>query len=50
MGADTFLMIGGSGPCRFGLYAQLEKEILEDLGVGYQAIIIESPEKATWNL
>ncbi len=45
MGADTFLMIGGSGPCRFGLYAQLEKEILEDLGVGYQAIIIEPPEK-----
>ncbi len=48
LGADTFLMAGGVGPCRFGLYAQLEKEILEDAGLGYKALIIEPPGQGPW--
>ena len=30
MGADTILMAGGCGPCRFGYYSQLHREILRD--------------------
>lgn len=48
MGADTFIMAGGVGPCRFGLYGQLEKEILEDLGISYDSLILEPPDKGFW--
>ncbi|NLV15884.1 MAG: CoA protein activase [Syntrophomonadaceae bacterium] len=43
-GADTVLMAGGWGPCRFGYYAQIERDILEDLGHSFQMIIIEAPD------
>jgi predicted nucleotide-binding protein (sugar kinase/HSP70/actin superfamily) len=48
LGADVFIMAGGTGPCRFGLYAQLEKEILEDLGYHYDSLIIEPPDTGYW--
>jgi len=48
LGADTFIMAGGVGPCRFGLYAQLEKEILEDLGYKYECLVLEPPDKGIW--
>ncbi|MDD4146293.1 MAG: CoA protein activase [Clostridia bacterium] len=48
LGADTIIMAGGTGPCRFGLYAQLEKEILQDLGFNYNSLIIEPPDKGYW--
>lgn len=44
-GADTFVMAGGIGPCRFGYYARLQKEILEDLGSSMDMIVVEPPEK-----
>lgn len=44
-GADTVVMAGGIGPCRFGYYSRLEKEILDDLGYSMEMIIIEPPEK-----
>ena len=44
LGADAFIMAGGLGPCRFGLYAQLEKEILEDLGYKYEVLVLEPPQ------
>ncbi len=44
-GADTIVMAGGVGPCRFGYYSRLEKEILDDLGYSMEMIIIEPPEK-----
>ncbi|KUG04760.1 activator of (r)-2-hydroxyglutaryl-coa dehydratase [hydrocarbon metagenome] len=44
MGADTILMAGGWGPCRFGLYAQVERDILNDLGFEYKMIILEAPD------
>lgn len=48
LGADTFIMAGGVGPCRFGLYAQLEKEILHDLGYHYNSLVLEPPDAGVW--
>ncbi|MFZ5647758.1 MAG: CoA protein activase [Bacillota bacterium] len=45
LGADTILMAGGCGPCRFGYYAQVEHEILSDLGYEYKLVVMEPPEK-----
>lgn len=42
-GADTIVMAGGVGPCRFGYYSQVQKEILEDLGYKFDMIIFEPP-------
>jgi len=42
-GADTIIMAGGVGPCRFGYYAQVEREILHDLGLGYDMVVLEPP-------
>lgn len=43
-GADTIIMAGGWGPCRFGYYAQVERDILRDLGFEFQMIILEAPD------
>lgn len=43
-GADSIVMAGGWGPCRFGYYAQVEKEILKDLGYRFKMIILEAPD------
>jgi len=48
MGADTFIMAGGVGPCRFGLYGQLQKDILADLGLPYDSLILEPPDRGLW--
>lgn len=45
MGADTIIMAGGCGPCRFGYYAQIEHAILKDLGIEMQLLVLEPPEK-----
>lgn len=42
-GAETIVMLGGSGPCRFGYYAQVEREILKDLGYLFDIIIVDPP-------
>lgn len=42
MGADTILMAGGCGPCRFGYYAQLQQEILRDAGIKMEIITLEA--------
>lgn len=43
-GADTIVMTGGIGPCRFGLYGELEREILKEAGYDFDAIILEPPD------
>jgi predicted nucleotide-binding protein (sugar kinase/HSP70/actin superfamily) len=43
-GADTVLMAGGWGPCRFGYYAQVERDILEDLGYSFRMVVLEAPD------
>jgi len=65
-GADTLIMAGGTGPCRFGYYAEVQKKILKDLGHKFEMIIVEpplssirdfvgqfkfmAPHKSTWEL
>ncbi|MCK8827091.1 acyl-CoA dehydratase activase-related protein [Natroniella acetigena] len=46
-GADTILMGGGVGPCRFGYYGEVQEEILEDLGYDFEMIILE-PLQGDW--
>lgn len=43
-GADTILIAGGCGPCRFGYYGEVEREILKDLGYGAELITLEVPD------
>lgn len=43
-GADTIIMAGGIGPCRFGYYGEVQKEILKDLGFDFEMIILEPPQ------
>lgn len=44
-GADTIVTSGGSGPCRAGHYAQVQKEILDDLGYRFDMIVLEAPRR-----
>jgi len=44
LGADTIIMGGGVGPCRFGYYAEVQREILEDLGYDMDMVILEPPD------
>ncbi len=41
LGADTIIMAGGCGPCRFGYYSQLQQEILKDAGYDMEIITLE---------
>jgi len=43
-GADTIVMAGGWGPCRFGYYAVVQREILKDLGYDFNMIVLEAPD------
>jgi predicted nucleotide-binding protein (sugar kinase/HSP70/actin superfamily) len=43
-GADTIVMGGGVGPCRFGYYGEVQKEILNNLGYDFEIIILEPPQ------
>lgn len=42
-GADTLLMAGGVGPCRFGYYAETQRRILKGLGYEFEMVIVEPP-------
>lgn len=43
-GANTIVMAGGVGPCRFGYYGEVQREILKDLGYDVEMIILEPPQ------
>ncbi|MDD4238155.1 MAG: CoA protein activase [Desulfotomaculaceae bacterium] len=45
LGADTVIMAGGCGPCRFGYYAQIEQAILKDIGRAMDFIVLEPPDR-----
>jgi predicted nucleotide-binding protein (sugar kinase/HSP70/actin superfamily) len=49
-GADTIIMAGGVGPCRFGYYGEVQKEILKDLGFNFEMIILEPPQGRFYEL
>ena len=40
-GADTILLVGSSGPCRFGEYGELQLKILKSLGYNLDFIILD---------
>jgi len=42
-GADTILMLGGRGPCRFGYYCEMQREILNDAGYNMDVIVLDVP-------
>ncbi len=42
-GADTIIMVGGWGPCRFGYYAEIQRMILKSLGYKFEMISLEAP-------
>lgn len=42
-GADTLIMAGGVGPCRFGYYAETQRRILKRLGYDFEMVIVEPP-------
>lgn len=44
-GADTILITGSCGPCRFGYYGPLQKQALEDLGYDIDIIILDPPKE-----
>jgi len=44
MGADTVLITGGRGPCRFGYYCEMEREILKEAGYEMDVIALEAPD------
>ncbi len=43
-GADTIVLVGSNGPCRFGEYCELQKNILDNLGYHLDFIVLESPQ------
>lgn len=43
-GADTIVITGGIGPCRFGLYGEMEQQILRDAGYNYEVVVLEPPD------
>lgn len=45
-GADTIIFVGTCGPCRFGYYSEVQKEILKDLGYDIEFIVFESEAPA----
>lgn len=40
-GADTILITGSCGPCRFGFYSIMQEDILKDLGYDVDIIVLE---------
>lgn len=42
-GATHLMMVGGKGKCRLGWYAQIQEQLLRNLGYDFEMIIIDSP-------
>ena len=43
-GADAILMAGGVGPCRFGYYGEVQREILREAGYDLEFLVLEAPK------
>lgn len=48
-GADTLLIAGGHGPCRFGYYGIVQERILRDLGYEFDFIMLEPFGDGPWS-
>lgn len=44
-GADTLVMIGGSGPCRLGYYSVLHEKILKRMGYSFDFVRTDNPDQ-----
>lgn len=44
-GANTILLTGSCGPCRFGFYSLMQRDLLKDLGYKVDMIVLESPRE-----
>lgn len=42
-GADTLVMAGGTGPCRFGYYAETQKRVMQQMGLHFEMVTFEPP-------
>ncbi|AET66753.1 hypothetical protein Desor_1079 [Desulfosporosinus orientis DSM 765] len=49
-GADTIVITGGIGPCRFGYYGEVERQILRDAGYDYEVVTLEPPDGSLMGL
>ncbi|ABR47379.1 conserved hypothetical protein [Alkaliphilus metalliredigens QYMF] len=47
-GADTIVLTGSCGPCRFGYYSILQKEILKDMGYDDIKVILLDPPQGDY--
>lgn len=43
-GADTIVLVGSNGPCRFGEFCELQKNLLTNLEYNLDFIVLESPQ------
>ncbi len=43
-GAEFIFMAGGIGPCRFGYYGEVQREILKDAGFNMKFLVFEAPK------
>lgn len=43
-GAECVLMAGGVGPCRFGYYGEVQREILKEAGYQVDFLVLEPPQ------
>ncbi len=48
-GADTILLTGSCGPCRFGMYSMIQRDILDRLGYNVEFIVLESYKEGVLN-
>lgn len=44
MGADTIVLTGSCGPCRFGYYSILQRELLSEIGYDIDVILLDPPQ------
>lgn len=44
-GADTLVMIGGTGPCRLGYYSVIQEQILQKMGYEFKFIRADDPDQ-----
>lgn len=44
-GADTVIILGSCGPCRFGEYCEMQMKLLKKLGYNLEFILIDSPKE-----
>lgn len=49
-GAECVFMAGGVGPCRFGYYGEVQREILKDAGYPVDFFVFEAPQTQPWKL